>query len=284
MKKEISRRDFLKYAGVIAARVFFGGVDLNSSKMVIQPEREMRLAQIVRKGPSDKPWVALTFDDCWDLEGVKRILKVCEEYEDSPRITFFPVGQIVEKDPEIWRQVAAGGHEIGNHTYGHEYLDKEKLGKEGILGTIKKANEAIFQATGTTPRFFRPPGMYGFTKMNDYCNWLREIILKCNLPYVALWSMDSYTGAIKPGQENGENDLEIIERIISHCSEAKNGDIILMHLNKWDLGAIQQIITSLIRRGIKLVTLSELCGVVPFKNNQNKLPKRKYYRDYRELF
>ena len=156
MKKEILRRDFLKYAGAITARVVFGGVGLNPSEMVIQPEKETQLAQIIRKGLPDKPWVALTIDDCWNLKGVEKILKICEKYEDSPCLTFFPVGQMVEKDPEIWRQITAGGHEIGNHTYGHEYLDKEKLGKEGILGTIKKANEAIFQATGRLLDFFDP--------------------------------------------------------------------------------------------------------------------------------
>ena len=279
MKKEISRIDFLKYVGVITARVVFGGVGLSPSEMVIQPEKEKQLAQIIRKGPPDKPWVALTIDDCWNLRGGE-ILDICAKYEHPPRLTFFPVGQIVEKNPEIWRQVAARGHEIGNHTYGHEYLEKEKLGERGIFETIKKANEVILQATGTTPRFFRPPGMYGFTKMNDYCNWLREIIFKCNLPYVALWSMDSYTAAIKPGQENGENDPEIIKRIISHCSEAKNGDIILMHLNKWDLGAIEQVIAELLKSEMKLVTLSELLGVVSLKNKQNELSTEGEYEKY----
>jgi peptidoglycan/xylan/chitin deacetylase (PgdA/CDA1 family) len=283
MREKISRREFLKGAGGIAAHLILGSAGLNSFEITSPLEQEKKLAQIIKRGPSDKPWVSLTIDDCWNLKGVKEILDFCNKYKELPRLTFFPVGQIVEKDPMLWREVVKTGHEIGNHTYGHEHLRVDNLGEKGIIETIKKANEIIFQATRATPHFFRPPGMYGFTKMDDYCNWLRGIIFDCNLSYVALWSVDSYTGAIKPGQDNEEDDSEIIERIISHCSKAKNGDIILMHVNKWDLGAIEQIIASLIERGIKLVTLSELCGIVSFENKQNDLSK-KSIREYEEYY
>ena len=256
MEEKISRRDFLKDMGAMAVRAVLG---LNPFELVRQPEKEKQLAQIIRRGPGDKPWVALTIDDCWSLEGVKRILEFCESYK--ARVTFFPVGRMVEKDPELWTEVVKAGHELGNHTYGHEQLDVNKLGEEGIIRTIKKANQVIFQAAGVAPRFFRPPYMYGFTKLDNYCNWLRGMIFDCSLPFVALWSGDSYTQAIKPGQEAGETEEKIVERIVSVGSSAKNGDIFLMHINKWDLGAIGRIIAGLTENGMRLVTLSELCSV-----------------------
>jgi peptidoglycan/xylan/chitin deacetylase (PgdA/CDA1 family) len=265
MEEKISRRDFLKGMGVIAARAVLG---LNPFEPVRQPEEEKQLAQIIRRGPSDKPWAALTIDDCWSLEGGKRILEFCGRYK--ARFTFFPVGRMVEKDPKLWVEVVEAGHELGNHTYGHELLDRENLGEEGIIATIKKANEAIFRATGVAPRFFRPPYMYGFTKLDSYCNWLRGTIFDCGLPFVALWSRDSYTQAIKPGQEAGETEEEIVERIVSVGSSAKNGDIFLMHINKWDLGAIGRIIAGLSERGIRLVTLSELVGIVSSGRNEKR--------------
>jgi len=271
MEEKISRRDFLKGMGAIAARAVLG---LNPFEPVRQPEKEKQLAQIIRRGPSDKPWVALTIDDCFDLEGVKKILEFCGSYK--ARVTFFPVGRMVEKDLELWAEVVKAGHELGNHTYGHEWLDVNKLGEEGIIATIKKANEAIFQAAGVAPRFFRPPGMYGFTKLDNYCNWLRGMIFDCSLPFVALWSGDSYTQAIKPGQEAGETEEKIVERIVSVGSSAKNGDIFLMHINKWDLGAIGRIIAGLSDRGIRLVTLSELVGLVsPEKNDDISFKERR---------
>jgi len=272
MKEKISRREFLRMLKGATVQLFYVNWGLNLFELGSQPEQEVQLAQIIRKGPSDKPWIALTVDDCWSLGGVAKILEVCAKYK--ARVSFFPVGKMVDRDPELWKEIVVRGHEIGNHTYGHEYLDKEKVGEEGIFATIEKANDAIFRATGLFPRFFRPPGMYGFTKMNDYCNELRRMIFKSNLPFVALWSRDSYSGAIKLGREAGETDDKIVERIVSVGSSAKNGDIVLMHVNKWDLGAIERVIANLTDKGIRLVTLSKLCGILPRPSIQNMAGSR----------
>ena len=42
--------------------------------------------------------------------------------EASVRATFFVVGLLAEAHPELVREVARRGHEIGSHTHNHELI------------------------------------------------------------------------------------------------------------------------------------------------------------------
>jgi hypothetical protein len=75
------------------------------------------------------------------------------------KITFFIVGQDAEldKNKEVLAQISAAGHEIGNHSFNHEpwlhlYSPQE------IEAEIKRAEDAIFNATGEKAVGFRGPG------------------------------------------------------------------------------------------------------------------------------
>src|SRR5690242_8612478 len=70
----------------------------------------------VWRGPGDRAAIALTFDD-GPSESTPEILDVLERYR--ARATFFQIGLNVRRLPDVARQVFAGGHEIGNHSYTH---------------------------------------------------------------------------------------------------------------------------------------------------------------------
>jgi peptidoglycan-N-acetylglucosamine deacetylase len=75
------------------------------------------------------------------------------------RITVFLVGQdaALPKNAEPLRQIAAAGHEIGNHSFHHEpWL--HLYSPEQIEDELSAAEEAIAAATGVTPTGFRGPG------------------------------------------------------------------------------------------------------------------------------
>lgn len=263
----MSRRKFLEVAGHSIAGLACMG-------FFPEGKEDNKLAQIILYGPTDKPQVALTVDDCGNYENVKKILEICERHSNL-HLTFFPVGCEVDKNQGLWRKVVGAGHEVGNHTYGHENVGW--LPKEEVVGTIRRANEVIFRVTGIRPRFFRPPGMGGFEQIGEGYRQteLRRLIKgRCGIPYVALWSLDTYTGVILPmrGEEkkNREEDKEIVRRIVDYCSRANNGAIILMHDDKWDLEALELVIVSFKERGIKLVTLSELLGLTDFPQNNSR--------------
>ena len=64
-----------------------------------------------------KPSLYLTFDDGPTPEITAEVLSVLAQF--NVKATFFCIGRNVERYPDIYRQVLAGGHATGNHTYSH---------------------------------------------------------------------------------------------------------------------------------------------------------------------
>ncbi len=69
--------------------------------------------------------------------------------------TFFQCGANVRRLPSVAREVAAAGHEIGNHSDSHPLLALKSPGF--IYRELAAAQEAIEHATGVRPRYFRAP-------------------------------------------------------------------------------------------------------------------------------
>jgi peptidoglycan/xylan/chitin deacetylase (PgdA/CDA1 family) len=67
--------------------------------------------------------------------------------------TFFIVGEILEKKPEILDKIKSHDHEIGFHTMFHNRLDNENYNKEKFRDEIKKFNEL----TNNYSKGFRAP-------------------------------------------------------------------------------------------------------------------------------
>ncbi len=189
-KIPISRRAVL---GTLAADIVSSIPLFQARPRVGLSETNARKAEIVYSGPTDKPEVALTVDDCFDLEAADHMAGVAAE--SGFRVTFFPVGSAICRDRDFWREVVGMGHELGNHTWSHAYLDVDAIGEAGIREQIARANEEIVAVTGFLPKAFRPPGMYGFTPgvNRQYRDWLCGIIFESGIPDVALWNVDTCT-------------------------------------------------------------------------------------------
>jgi len=109
-------------------------------------------APSVYRGVRSRPALALTFDD-GPSESTPALLELLEEHQ--VHATFFMCGKNVRRYPSIARQVAAAGHEIGNHTDSHPRLDFHA--PEFIYRELALAQETIHVTTGASPRLFRPP-------------------------------------------------------------------------------------------------------------------------------
>ena len=66
---------------------------------------------------SNERSVYITFDDGPIPESTPFILQTLAEFDI--RATFFMVGDNVRKYPDLYRQIVAAGHQVGNHTYHH---------------------------------------------------------------------------------------------------------------------------------------------------------------------
>ncbi len=96
--------------------------------------------------------LALTFDD-GPSESTPELLAILARH--NAKATFFMCGHNVRRLKEIAREVAASGHEIGNHTDSHPALYFKTPGF--IYREIARAQESIVEITGVTPKLFRAP-------------------------------------------------------------------------------------------------------------------------------
>ncbi len=106
------------------------------------------------RGRPDARSVALTFDDGPDPEATRAILEILAREGD--RATFFVVGERVDRNPDVVREIVAAGHSLGVHGYRHAPLHSW-WSPRAIARDIEQARDAVERATGVRPRFFRPP-------------------------------------------------------------------------------------------------------------------------------
>lgn len=87
---------------------------------------------------------------------VPRILEFLEEH--SLTITFFIVGQDAEldKNRELLRSISDSGHEIANHSFGHDAA-LHLYSPQQIQDELSRAEACIERATGVRPVGFRGP-------------------------------------------------------------------------------------------------------------------------------
>ena len=108
-------------------------------------------------------------------EGVDRILN--ELSKRNTKGTFFCLGWLAEKHPNVIRTIAEEGHHIGCHSYQHELsfrFDRSSF-KEDTL----KAKELIEGITGKPINSFRAPG-FSITEKNL---WALEVLIELGFEY-----------------------------------------------------------------------------------------------------
>ena len=69
------------------------------------------------------------------------------------KATFFCLGWIAERLPDLVREVHAAGHEIGSHGYDHRLLPD--LGRAGFAADLARTSAILQGITGEAPRAFR---------------------------------------------------------------------------------------------------------------------------------
>ncbi len=104
--------------------------------------------------------VVLTFDDGPFPPTTTKVLAALAS--ECVQATFFLIGRNAEANPAVVKKIAAGGHNIGHHTWSHQPLDK--IGQSRALEEIDRgiaADETALNGTArrvpSTP-FFRFPG------------------------------------------------------------------------------------------------------------------------------
>ncbi len=103
---------------------------------------------------TDRPWVALTFDDGPHPQHTPHVLHLLA---GTPhRATFFVIGRHAEQHPDLLAEVVRQGHLLGNHSYHHAYMTPA-LPVARLTAELNRASDLVQKVTGLRPRWFRPP-------------------------------------------------------------------------------------------------------------------------------
>ena len=181
--------------------------------------------------------IAISFDAAWGGDKTRKILDILDEYQ--VKTTFFLVDIWTQRFPELVKEIAARGHEIGNHSTSHPQMSK--LSAEKIAQELKTMSDEAEALTGARPRLFRPP--YG-----DYNN---QVVLTARAEgyEVIQWSVDSLDW-----KNRGVQDL-----VNRATQKVRSGDIVLFHNDsQYIVEALPAILKSYQAQGLTVVPVSEL--------------------------
>jgi peptidoglycan/xylan/chitin deacetylase (PgdA/CDA1 family) len=145
--------------------------------------------------------VYLTFDDGPIPESTPFILQTLREF--GAKATFFMVGDNVRRYPELYQQIVAEGHQVGNHTFNHISGIRHSI--HFYSKNVQMADEYIHS------HYVRPP--HGWMRLPQYA-WLSRKYK------VVMWDLVTrdYSKWL-----TAEDVLENVKRY------ARNGSIITFH-------------------------------------------------------
>lgn len=199
-------------------------------------------------GPTTNNEVALTFDDGPNIGATLPIMRILDQY--GTKGTFFEVGKAVVKEPQISRALVADGQLVGNHSYHHDSW----TWLEPWYPELRRTQNAIKDATGVCPGFYRPPHGYRTPFIAHAVN--------DHHMHMVLWSVSAGDWAT--------NDAQLVASRV--LAQVKPGSIILLHdgldgnptANRQVLvRALPLILQGLRAKHLTPVRLDQLLGEMP---------------------
>ena len=107
------------------------------------------------------------------VENVARILMLFQEYQI--KATFFVVGWIAERYPELVRTIYEHGHEIGSHGYQHQLVYEQSPGE--FARDLRKSLDLLEKITNEKVISYRAPSF----SINNRTLWAFEILKENNI-------------------------------------------------------------------------------------------------------
>lgn len=183
-------------------------------------------------------YVGLTYDDGPNNGTTTQLLNALRSA--GVRATFFNIGTKVQQNQALARSQTNAGMWVGNHSWTHPHLTQ--LSAAQMNSELSQTQQAIQQATGQTPRLFRPP--YGETNAT-----LRSVEAQLGLAEV-LWTVDSRDWA-------GASTAQIVQA----AGTLQSGGVILMHDGyQTTINAVPQIVANLTSRNLCAGMISPTTG------------------------
>ena len=180
-------------------------------------------------------YAALTFDDGPHPGTTDRLLDGLAQR--GIQATFFVIGSQAQAEPELVRRMALAGHQVGNHTWSHVYLDRAA----DALEEIGRTDDLLRQLLGEGTYWLRPP--YG--QMSE------GLEAQVSVPMVK-WSVD-------PRDWESRDKDKVVAAILE---AVEDNSIILLHdIYPTSVDAALEAADILTARGYRFVTVEELLAV-----------------------
>lgn len=157
-------------------------------------------AQVVSRVTTADPVVFITIDDGWytPAEPLARLMS------GEVPITTFLLGQVLDKDPEMWKGIDKAAGSVENHSISHPAFAKLSLQQQ--QEQICATSEDIAAKIGHFPTMFRPP--YGSMNANTAI-----AAGNCGIKYIVKWGASVNKGKVT----------------FASGEALRPGDIVLMH-------------------------------------------------------
>ena len=185
--------------------------------------------------------VALTFDDGADGANTNKILDILAK--NNVKATFFLTGSGANHHPQYIKNIAAKGHQLGNHSYTHPDFTKSTATQ--MKSELDRTEALVKSITGkTTKPIFRAPfGAVNSAVLNG--------VGAAGYGYTIQWNIDTIDW-------KGLTASQINTKVQTNI---KPGSIVLMHTGAGAPGtplALPTMISQLKAKGYKFVTVSQL--------------------------
>lgn len=192
----------------------------------------------IDKEKTDSKVVLLTFDDGpKDHATLDPLLDTLDKH--NAKAIFFVNGYRVKENPDLLKVIDERNQVIGNHSWDHISLKKEKAPK--IKEQIEQVQSLVKEITGKSPVFFRPP----FGASNDD---VRKISKDNGLLFMT-WSNGSLDWDMSKIAEE-KRPQAVIDNVMEQLHSGSN---ILMHELPWTAKTLDNLLTQLEEKGYSFV-------------------------------
>ena len=184
----------------------------------------------------------------WSADDIDTILDTLTK--NNVHITFFMVGEWVDKYPEAVKKIYEAGHEIGSHSNTHPHVNN--LSAEKNLEEINLSVNKIEKITGQKTNLYRAP--YG-----EYNDTVIQTAQE-NRYFIIQWNLDTLDYEGLAGDEMWariENKLDKGSIILSHNGTKHTAD------------SLDMLIKNIKSSGYEITTVSDLIYKENYSINNN---------------
>jgi peptidoglycan/xylan/chitin deacetylase (PgdA/CDA1 family) len=186
----------------------------------------------------NKKVVLITIDD-GPTKRAPEIMNIMMKHD--VKAIFFINGMNNKTAPGIIEQEAKNGFTVGNHTWSHLNLKKEK-NIDKIKREIDDNTKLITKITGSSPKFFRPP--YGASSA-----YVRELVSKDNMIFM------NWSGSALDWEKSAKDEKVFLKNVLGSIHD---GEIILLHEHPWTVKYLDTLITEIKQKGYTILDPNQI--------------------------